>query len=135
MGKELVGNGVAVQQVADLVAAWRPLLPHDLDGHKARLPGGPDPLGELLSDRQVQVLLSGLPRLQHPAIQPSQAHRLAQRLVGTAVPDTDQQQPPGRGVQLSRLGQQVQAGHVRHPLVGDDHRDRHVVLAQPHQSL
>jgi hypothetical protein len=38
-------------------------------------------------------------------------------------------------VQLAGSGQQLQAGHLRHPLVSDDHRDRHIVSAQPLQHL
>jgi hypothetical protein len=101
-------------------------------GH-GRSYGGPDPFAELLADRQIQVLLGRLPGLPQPAVDPSQRHRLAHWLVNAAVQDPDEQHPPSRRVELVRLGQELHPGQLRHPLVGDDHRDRRILAAQPLQ--
>jgi hypothetical protein len=128
---ELVGDGVAVQQIPDLVAARH--LPDDADRDQALLAGGPDPFAELLADRQIQVLLGRFPGLPQPAVDPPQRHRLAHRLVHAAIQDPDEQHPPSRRVELVRLGQELHPGQLRHPLVGDNQRDRNIPAAQPLQ--
>jgi hypothetical protein len=58
-----------------------------------------------------------------------------QRLDGAAVHDTDEQQPPCRGLQLACPDQQLHAGQLRHPLVGDHQRDWFILVMQPRQQL
>ena len=123
-GQPAVGHRVAGQEVAHLVGARRPAVAHHLGrGHRLVLGGAPQ-LDQLVQHR-VELLVGRLPRLQQVVVEVDHVDRLDGR-VGVGV--GGQQGPPGVREQVHGLLQELQAAHLGHAVVGQQHR--HQVAAE-----
>jgi hypothetical protein len=79
----------------------------------------------------VEAFVAGPPGLQAPVVDLAEHGRPDQSVTHLQVTPAGQQRPLGRRVQLVHLGQQLDPGHVRHPLVGQHQRH----LPTPHLDL
>lgn len=94
-------------------------MPDDLgDGHRPVV-GGPPGLKQVVEDG-VELLLGRLPGLEEVVVKVDDVDRVDGR-VGVRV--RGQQHAPGAGIDVESLLQELDAVHLRHPVVGHDHRD------------
>jgi hypothetical protein len=98
---------------------------HDLGRGHRRVPGGPPQLDQLVHHR-VELLGGRLPRLQQVVVEVDHVDRLDGR-VGVGI--GGQQGSPGVREQVHGLLQELKAAHLRHAIVGQQHRHR--VAAEP----
>ena len=119
-GEPVVVQSVAGQEVADLPGSRRPAVTDHLgvrDGTLRRsLPG----LQQLVDDG-VQLLGGRIPRLEQVMVQVDDVDGVDG---GMGVGVCGQQHPFGRRVEVHRRLEEVDTGHLGHPVVGDEHRDR-----------
>jgi hypothetical protein len=94
-------------------------------GHVHRLVVARPPGVQLLVDHRVELLLRRVPRLEQVVVEIDDVDRL-DRGVGIGV--GGEQHPAGGRVELHRRFEELDAVHLRHPVVGQD--DRHLVAAQ-----
>jgi hypothetical protein len=71
-------------------------------------------------DHRVQLFLWRIPRLEQVVVQVDDIDRV-DRGVGVGV--RRQQHPAGERVDVHRLFEELDAAHLRHPVVGDEHCD------------
>ena len=129
-----VGHPVAGQEVAHLEGPRRPPVPDHLGLRHRRVVGRPPVLEQLVDDR-VELLLRRVPRLEQVVVDVDEVDRL-DRGVGVGV--RREQHPPGVREDVHGLLEELDAVHVRHPVVGEDHRDllaAQLELAQRLQDL
>ena len=101
---------VAAQQVPDLVRAGGPLLahhPHDFGPGKVR----PGPLLQQLGDRQVELLVRHRRGPGGIGVDVAERDGLQDRLRRRPVSPIDQQETPGRAMELTDPRQQLCPGH------------------------
>src|SRR3954469_19301013 len=129
-----VGHGVAGQEGAALVGGRRPPVPDDPHVVEGRVGGGP-PAGDHVVDDRVELLLDRLPWLEQVVVDVDEVDCLDRRL-GVGV--GGEQRPPGPGEEVHRLLEELDAVHLRHPVVGEQHGHRvaaQLELAQRVQPL
>ena len=125
-GVPAVGHLVAGQELADLRGPRRPAVADDLGlGHRAvvRVP----PRVQQRVHRRVQLLLGRVPGLEQVVVDVDHVDGVNG---GVGVRVGGQQRPPRARVQVHRPLEELDPVHLRHPVVGQDHRD--LVAAQPH---
>ncbi len=119
-GEPVVVQPVAGQEVADLPGSRRPAVTDHLgvrDGALRRsLPG----LQQVVDDG-VQLLLGRIPRLEQVMVQVDDVDGVDG---GMGVGVRGQQHPLGGRIEVHRRLEEVDTGHLGHPVVGDEHRDR-----------
>ena len=125
-GEPAVGHLVAGQELADLRAARRPAVPDHL-GHVHGLVVLQPPRLQLGVDHRVELLFRRVPRLEQVVIEVHDVDGLDR---GVSVRIGGEQHPAGGRVHVHRLFEELDAVHLRHPVVSQDHR--HLVAAQPH---
>ena len=122
----VVRHLIAGQEVPHLAGSGRPAVPDQL-GLRHLPVVGVRPFLELLVDDRVELLLRRIPRLEQVVVQIDDVDRV-DRGVGVGVGG---QQHPARGrVDVHRLFQELDPVHLRHPVVGEQHRD--VIAAELH---
>ncbi len=123
-GVPAVGHLVAGQELPDLRGPRRPAVPDDLGaGHRTVVAGAPG-LEQVVQDR-VELLLGRVPGLEQVVVQVDDVDRVDRRL-GVRV--RRQQHPAGARVHVHGLLQELDAVHLRHAVVREDHG--HQVPAQ-----
>ena len=137
---ELEGDAAAGQQVAQLVAARRPLLADDAVDHMA-WPVGHRPGAQCLLHLRVQPLLGSGPPLHHRKVDPAERSRplqpcqLAEGNAGVVAVHGQQQDPAGIPVQQVRPLQELHAVHAGQVQIGCHQRNLLGVLCQPLQRV
>ena len=114
-----VGDVVAREEHLHVVAAVAPQVPDD-PHHRAGVGVVLAPGLEQVVDDRVERALGRLPRLEHVVVEADVVDR-PDRDVGVGV--GREQQQPGVGGGLAHPRHQLDAGHARHPLVGDEESD------------
>ena len=115
-----VRHVVAGQERLDLIAALGPAVPDHADVDLGeRVLGAP--VVEQVVDDGVEPVLGRVPRLEQVVVQADLVDR-RDRDVGVGV--RRHQQVLRRRCVRARLGEQLDAGHAGHPLVGHHERDR-----------
>ena len=125
-GEPAVSHLVPGQELAHLGAARRPAVPDHL-GHMDRLVVLQPPRFQLGVDHRVELLFRRVPGLEQVVVEIDDVDGL-DRGVGVRV--GGEQHPAGGRVHVHRRLEELDAVHLRHPVVGQDHR--HLVAAQPH---
>ncbi len=110
---------VARQELAHLPRPLVPPVPDDLGVGNGAVTGGVPGLEQPV-DHRVQLLLGRIPRLEQVVVEVDDVDRV-DRGVGVGV--GRQQHPAGERVDVHRLFEELDAAHLRHPVVGDEHRD------------
>ena len=110
---------VAGQELTHLPGPLVPAVPDHLGVRNGPVTGGVPRLEEPV-DHRVELLLRRVPRLEQVVVQVDDVDRV-DRGVGVGV--CRQQHPAGQGVDVHRLFEELDAAHLRHPVVGDEHRD------------
>ena len=113
---------VAVEDVPQLERAGRPPFSDQGDLPEYRTVGL-GPVIEELGDHLVEVFVSGTLGLVDVIVDVPQGHRPEDRLLGRTVAPLDQQRPFRGGEELAGPGEELAAGDVRHPLVGEHQGD------------
>ncbi len=113
-----VGHPVAGQEVAHLERPRRPAVPDHLGLRHRHVVGGPPVLEQLVDDR-VELLLRRVPGLEQVVVDVDEVDRL-DRGVGVGV--RREQHAAGRREDVHGLLEELDAVHLRHPVVGQDHR-------------
>ena len=119
-GEPGVGHGVAGQQVARPERRGRPAVADDLDALDLRVGCLPPGLQHRV-DRRVELLLRRVPRLEQVGVDVDHVDR-RDRGVGVGV--GGEQRAAGPREQVHRHLEEVDAVHLRHPVVGQEHRHR-----------
>ena len=117
---------IAGQEVAHLVRGRRPAEPENAQPAIGRAEPG-SPLVEQVVEDRVEVLLRRVPGLEQVVIETDGVDG-PDRGFGVGV--GGQQHALGVGDTVPRLLQKLDPGHVRHPLVGEQERDRFVAPLQ-----
>ncbi len=124
-------DAIAHEEVAQIVRLLREAVADDPYAAR-RQRGARLPRRQQVFDDREQLFLGRVPRLQQVVVERDLVDRRDRRL-GVGV--RRQQHALGVGRELSRLEQILRAGHRRHPLVGDQHRDLVTARAQLAQHL
>ena len=93
-------------------------MPDDLGAADRLLVAGQPQLDERVDDR-VELLLGRIPRLEQVVVEVDDVDGLDGR-VGVGV--GGEQGAPGVGEEVHRLLQELEAAHLGHPVVGEQHR-------------
>ncbi len=110
---------VAGQELPHVGGARRPAVPDDLGaGH--RLVGAVAPRVQQIVQDRVELLLRRVPGLEQIVVQVDHVDGVDRR-VGVRV--RGQQHPARPRIHVERLLQELDAVHLRHAVVGQDHRD------------
>ena len=117
---------IAGQELTDLRRPGRPAVAHDLGLGDAPVIGGQPRLQQPV-DHRVELLFRRIPRLEQVVVQVDHVDRV-DRGVGVRV--GGQQHPFCPGIDVHRPFEELDPVHLRHPVVGQDHRD--LVAAQLH---
>ena len=132
VGREpAVGHGVAGEEIPHLERPGRPAVADDLDPVHGLLVRGEPHLEKRVDDR-VELLLRGIPGLQQIVIEVDDVDRLDG---GVGVRIRGEQRPPRVREQIHRLLEELEAGHLRHAMVREQHRDRIATQLQLAQRL
>jgi hypothetical protein len=119
-----VGHLVAGQELPYVGGARRPAVTDDLGaGHRAEVTAPPR-LQQVVQHR-VELLLRRIPRLEQIVVEIDDVDRVDRRV---RVRVRGQQHPPSTRVHVERLLQELDAVHLRHAVVRQDHR--HEITAQ-----
>jgi hypothetical protein len=119
-----VRDGVAGQQVPGVERRRRPPVADQLDLVRAAPAGGLPALEHRVDDR-VELLVDRLPGLEQVLVDVDDVDR-PDRGLGVGV--GGEQGAPGAREEVHRPLEEVDAVHLRHPVVGEEHRD--LVAAQ-----
>ncbi len=115
-----VGHLVAGQELAYLRRARRPAVADDLEfGHRPRV-GRPPGFQQRIHHR-VELLLGRIPGLEQVIVEINHVDRVDG---GAGVGVGGQQRPPRPGVNVHRVLEELDPVHLRHPVIGQEHRDR-----------
>lgn len=121
-----VGHVVAGEEGLGRVTALGPSVPHDTQvGDVGGV--GSSPIAQQVVDGGVETLVRWVPRLEQVVVEPDLVDR-ADGGVGVGV-GREEQLLGRRRLRVCPL-EQLDAGHLRHSLVGDDERDRLVAQRQ-----
>src|SRR5262249_672612 len=119
-GIPAVGHLVAGQELAYPRGAGRPAMADDLElGHRPAVERPPG-LQQRIHHR-VELLLGRIPGLEQVIVE---IHHVDRVDGGTGVGVGGQQRPPRPGIDVHRLLEELDPVHLRHPVVGQEHRDR-----------
>ena len=110
---------VARQELTHLPGPLVPAVPDHLGVRNGPVAGCVPRLEEPV-DHGVELLLGRIPRLEQVVVQVDDVDGVDRR-VGVGV--CRQQHPARQGVDVHRLFEELDAAHLRHPVVGDEHRD------------
>jgi hypothetical protein len=118
-GIPAVRHPVAGQEIPHLERTCGPAVPDHLRlGDRPVRRSGP--LLQQLGDDRVQLLLRRVPGFEQVVVDVHQVDRL-DGCIGVGV--GGEQDPPGRGKDVHGLLKELDAIHLRHPVVRHDHRD------------
>ena len=113
----------AREDVPKLAGRRIPGVADDREGH-------PGPIVLVRPSRErgredgVELLVGAPERPRDPRVDLTQDDRLDGGVDGGEIGPVREEQPLGGGVQPPRPGEKRRAGLARHPVIGDDHRDR-----------
>ena len=119
-GVPAVRHLVAGQELADRRRPRGPPVPHH-PGLRHRPVIGLQPGLQQRVDHRVQLLLRRVPRLEQVVVEVDDVDRVDR---GAGVRVGGEQDPPGPGVDVHGLLEELDAVHLGHPVVGQDHRDQ-----------
>ncbi len=127
----LIRNPVARQKFAQIIRLRRPpAAQHAQPFERRRVLR--EPVVQQFVDDRIQILFRRIPRLQQVMMQLDFVDRLNGR-VGIGV--GCQQYAAGVGIDLHGLGQELDAVHLRHAMIGQQQRYRIVALLQFPQQI
>ena len=110
---------VARQELTHLPGPLVPAVPDHLGVRDGPVAGRAPGLEQAVDDR-VELLLRRIPRLEQVVVQVDDVDGVDRRV---RVGVRRQQHPAGQRVDVHRLFEELDAAHLRHPVVGDEHRD------------
>ncbi len=123
-GVPAVRHLVPGQELPDARGAGRPAVPDDLAGPHGLVVAGPPGVQEVV-DHRVELLLRRVPGLEQVVVEVDDVDRVDRRV---RVRVRGQQHTTGSRKDIDRLFEELDAVHLRHPVVGEDHG--HLVPAQ-----
>ena len=115
-----IGHMVAREEIADLEAALGPAVIDHGDAFEGRAVAGLPVLQQVI-ERRIEQLLRRLPGLHQVIVE---LHLVDRADGDVAVGIGGQQHALRRREQRRRLGQELDAGHLRHALVGEEEGER-----------